>query len=89
MMMGKGEVAMHDNTAIFNTSGEHVANIGFDESFGLWQIVVVEREEIKFLCSSKEVTFAVSTNSIPRPDSHDRVDPRAPMPDRGCVLTVL
>jgi hypothetical protein len=47
-----------DHTAILNKSGEHVAAIGFNESLGLWQIVVVQREEIEFFCPTKEVAFA-------------------------------
>jgi hypothetical protein len=44
---------MSDYTAIFNKSGEHEATIGFNESFGLWQIAVVQGEEIKFFCPSQ------------------------------------
>jgi hypothetical protein len=47
-----------DHTAIFNKSGEHVATIGLNEAYGLWQIVVVEREELEFFCANKEVAFA-------------------------------
>jgi hypothetical protein len=39
---------MRDCTAVFNGSGEHVATIGFNESHGLWQIVVVQREAMEF-----------------------------------------
>jgi hypothetical protein len=35
--------AMRDCTEMFNRSGEHIATIGFNESYGLWQIVVVQR----------------------------------------------
>jgi hypothetical protein len=49
---------MQDQTSLFNNSGEHVATIGFNESCGLWQIVVVNRGEMEFLCPSKEVAFA-------------------------------
>jgi hypothetical protein len=49
---------MRDCTAVFNGSGEHVATIGFNESHGLWQIVVVQREAMEFFCPSKEVAFA-------------------------------
>jgi hypothetical protein len=34
MMKEKGEVAMRHDTAIFNNSGEHVANIRFNETSG-------------------------------------------------------
>jgi hypothetical protein len=30
---------MRDHTALLNKSGEHVATIGFNEAYGLWQIV--------------------------------------------------
>ena len=59
-----GEVTLLDDTAIFNKSGEHVANIGFNESFGLWQIVVVQREEIEFCCPSKELALAAWHNEF-------------------------
>jgi hypothetical protein len=45
-------------TSLFNNSAEHAATIGFNESYGLWQIVVVNREETEFFCPSKEVAFA-------------------------------
>ena len=44
---------MLDYTAIFNTSGDHVASIGLNEAYGLWQIVVVQCEEIEFFCPNK------------------------------------
>jgi hypothetical protein len=49
---------MRDCTEMFNVSGEHIATIGFNESYGLWQIVVVQRKEMDFFCPSKEVAFA-------------------------------
>lgn len=45
---------MRDCTAVCNKAGEHVATIGFNEAFGLWQIVVVNREEVEFFCPSKD-----------------------------------
>jgi hypothetical protein len=51
-------VAMRDCTEMFNESGEHIATIGFNESYGLWQIVIVQRKEIEFFCPTKEVAFA-------------------------------
>ena len=32
--------------------------IGFNEGYGLWQIVVLQREEIEFFCPTKELAFA-------------------------------
>ena len=59
--------AMRDCTEMFNESGEHIATIGFSESYGLWQIVAVQRKEMEFFCPSKEVAFAACrTNSIPK-----------------------
>ena len=49
---------MQQATQVFNRSGEHVATIGFNEACGLWQIVVVQREELEFFCPSKEVALA-------------------------------
>jgi hypothetical protein len=49
---------MRDCTETFNESGEHIATIGFDESRGLWQIVIVQRKEMEFFCPSKEVALA-------------------------------
>jgi hypothetical protein len=41
---------MRDSTAMFNRSGVQVAAIGFNEAHGLWQIVVLQREELEFFC---------------------------------------
>ena len=49
---------MQDQTSLFNKLGEHVATIQFNESVGLWQIVVVQHEAMEFFCPSKEVAFA-------------------------------
>jgi hypothetical protein len=62
---------MQDHAAIFNKSGEHVATIGFNESFGFWQIVLVQREEIEFFCPTMEVAFAAR---------HDEFDPETGFP---------
>jgi hypothetical protein len=48
MLKEKSKGEMRDCTAVFNGSGEHVATIGFNESHGLWQIVVVQREAMEF-----------------------------------------
>ena len=63
--------ALRDCTEMFNESGEHIATIGFNESYGLWQIVVVQRKEIEFFCPSKEVAFAAW---------HDEFDPETGFP---------
>ena len=34
---------MRNCTELFNESGEHIATIGFNKSYGLRQIVVVQR----------------------------------------------
>jgi hypothetical protein len=49
---------MRDQTALLNKSGEHVATIGFNEAYGLWQIVVVQSEGMEFFCPTKEVALA-------------------------------
>jgi hypothetical protein len=62
---------VRDHTAIFNKSGEHVVTIGLNEAYGLWQIVVVQREELEFFCADKEVAFAAW---------HDEFDPETGFP---------
>jgi hypothetical protein len=62
---------MRDCTEMFNESGEHIATIGFNESYGLWQIVIVQRKEMEFFCPSKEVAFAAW---------HDEFDPETGFP---------
>ena len=49
---------MRDQTALLNKSGEHVATIGFNEAYGLWQIVVVQSEGMEFFCPTKGVALA-------------------------------
>jgi hypothetical protein len=34
---------MRDGIEMFNESGERIATIGFNESYGAWQIVIVQR----------------------------------------------
>ena len=58
--------ATRDCTEMFNESGEHIATIGFNESYGLWQIVVVQRKEMEFFCPSKEVAFAARDDEFDR-----------------------
>ena len=62
---------MRDETAIVNKLGKHIATIGFNESCGFWQIVIVHREAIEFFCPSKEVAFAAW---------HDEFDPETGFP---------
>jgi hypothetical protein len=57
---------VRDHTAIFNKSGKHVAIIGLNEAYGLWQTVIVQREELELFCANKEVAFAAW---------HDEFDP--------------
>jgi hypothetical protein len=62
---------MRDGTEMFNQSGEHIATIEFNESYRLWQIVVVQRKEMEFFCPNKEVAFAAW---------HDEFDPQTGFP---------
>lgn len=62
---------MRDCTALCNKAGEHVATTGFNEAFGLWQIVVVNREGMEFFCPSKEIALAAW---------HDEFDPETGFP---------
>jgi hypothetical protein len=43
---------------MFNGSGKQVAAIGFNEVHGLWQIVVLQGEELEFLCPTREMAIA-------------------------------
>jgi hypothetical protein len=62
---------MRDSTVLRNKAGQHVATIGFNEAFGLWQIVFANREEMEFFCPSKEIAFAAW---------HDEFDPETGFP---------
>ena len=62
---------MRDTTPMFNRSGEHVATIGFNESCGLWQILVMRQPEIEFFCPTKDVAFAAW---------HEEFDPESGFP---------
>jgi len=44
---------MRDQTSLLNKSGEHLATIGFNEVYGLWQIVVVQSEGMEFFCPTR------------------------------------
>jgi hypothetical protein len=65
---------MCDCTEMFYQSGEHTATIGFNESYGLGQIVVVQGKEMEFFCPSKHVAFAAW---------HDEFDPETGYPQRA------
>jgi hypothetical protein len=71
---------MRDCTEVFNQSGEHIATIGFNESYGRWQIVIVQRKETEFFCLSKAVAFAAwhdefdSETGFPQPASRAGFD---------------
>ena len=58
MMKLRARSRCGDQTALLNKSGEHVATIGFNEAYGLWQIVVVQSEGMEFFCPTKEVALA-------------------------------
>jgi hypothetical protein len=62
---------MRDCTALCNNAGQHVATIGFNEALGLWQIVVVNRDELEFFCPSKDIAFVAW---------HDEFDPETGFP---------
>jgi hypothetical protein len=73
---------MRDCAEMFNESGEHIATVGFNESYGLWQIVIVQRKEMEFFCPSKEVAFAAWHDEFdPKLDSRNRLHALASMLD--------
>jgi hypothetical protein len=52
---------------MFDGSGENVAIIGFNESCSVWQIAVVQREEIEFFCPQQRLLHSPrSTMSLTR-----------------------
>jgi hypothetical protein len=55
---------MRDCAAMCNTAGEQVATIGFNEASGVWQIVVLERQDLEFFCPTKELAFAAWRNEF-------------------------
>jgi hypothetical protein len=64
---------MRDCTEMFNESGEHIATIGFNESYSLWQIVIVQRKEWSFSVQARKSRSPPgTTNSIPKLDSLDQ-----------------
>jgi hypothetical protein len=63
-------------TVMRNRSGQQVATIGFNEACGLWQVVVLQREEIEFFCPTREVAFAAW---------HDEFDPETGFPRSATV----
>jgi hypothetical protein len=44
---------------------------GFNESYGLWQIVVLQQKEIEFFCPTKDLAFAAW---------HEEFDPESGFP---------
>jgi hypothetical protein len=54
---------MRDCTAMVNRAGEHAATIGFNESCGLWQIVIARCKEIEVFCP-RELAFAARRNEF-------------------------
>jgi hypothetical protein len=49
---------VREKTEILNSRGEHIATIGLNDSFGLWQIVIVRNKEVEFFCLTKEMAIA-------------------------------
>ena len=75
---------MRDSTAMFNRSGRQVAAIKFNEAHGLWQIVVLQPEELEFFCPTREMAFAAwSVEFAPKVDSRERQRPGQQMPETG------
>jgi len=73
---------MRDCAEMFNQSGVHIATIGFNESYGLWQIVVIERKEMEFFVQARRSRSPPgTTNSIPKLDSRNRLHALASMLD--------
>jgi hypothetical protein len=82
MTKERSGAAMRDCTEMFNESGEHIATIGFNESYGLWQIVVVQRRRSSFSVQARKSRSPPgTTNSIPKLDSHNRLHALAAMLD--------
>ena len=67
MTKGRTGAAIGDCTEMFNESGAHIATIGFNESYGFWQIVIAQRKEMGFFCPSLRMSHSPpgTTNSIP------------------------
>jgi hypothetical protein len=55
---------MRDCTVMCNRSGEEVATIGFDEACGLWQIVVLQREEIAMDATTAQALWKKSEELV-------------------------
>jgi hypothetical protein len=80
MTKEKTGAAMRDCTETFNESGDHTATIGFDESHGLWQILVAQRKEV----ARKEGTERASTGEYF--SFHDKGLYRALLSDGGEIF---
>lgn len=74
---------MRDSTAMFNRSGQQVAAIGLNEAHGLWQIVVLQHEELEFFCPTREMAFAAWNDEFLKADSRERQQPGQQMPETG------
>ncbi len=70
---------MRHSTAMFNRPGEQVAVIGFNESHGLWQIVVLRREELKCFCPTREMAFAAWNEEFDRESGFPRTTTTGPV----------
>jgi hypothetical protein len=73
---------MRDCTEMFNESGEHIATIGFNESYCLWQIVVYSARRWSFSVQARKSRSPPgTTNSISKLDSRNRHHALASMLD--------
>ena len=71
---------------MFNRSGGQVAATGFNEAHGLWQIVVLRREELEFFCPRKEMAFAAWNDEFdPESGIRERPQPVDQTPETGRV----
>jgi hypothetical protein len=83
---------MRDCTEMFNEPGEHIATIGFNESYGLWQIVLHSARRWSFSVQARKLRSPPgTTNSIPKLDSLDQHHALASMlelsvPSRDALL---
>ena len=74
--------ALRDCTEMFNESGEHIATIGFNESYGLWQNRgCTAQGDGVFLPKASKSRSPGTRNSIPKLDSSNRLHALASMLD--------
>ncbi len=69
---------MRDSVAMFNGSGKQVAAIGLNEAHGLWQIVVLQDEELEFFCPTREMAFAAWNEEFDRESGFPRTTTTGP-----------